>query len=130
MKKLLLFTLLCFSINGFAFNWKYISENTNGSSYYIDVDNIKKHNGLVYYWELGELLEPRSSGTISFINRYKVDCIEGKRTWLSASGYRLPRGKGTQTVEVNPNQTQYPKPNAVGYSVMKFACDYAKYYLK
>jgi len=49
MKKLLLLTLLCFSINGFAFNWQKVAENTSGNSFYVDIDNIKKHNGLVYY---------------------------------------------------------------------------------
>ena len=56
MKKLLLLTLLCFSINGFGFNCKKVSESTDGDSYY--VDNIKKHNGLFYYWELTDSLEP------------------------------------------------------------------------
>ena len=41
MKKLLLLTLLCFSINGFAFNWKKVAE-AKGNFFYVDVDNIKK----------------------------------------------------------------------------------------
>ena len=53
MKKLLLLTLLCFSINGFAFNWKKVIETSRGDSY-IDIDNIKKRNGLVYYWRLDD----------------------------------------------------------------------------
>ena len=54
MKKLLLLTLLCFSINGFAFDWKKVGENTNGDFFYVDVDSIKKRNGFVYYWMLDD----------------------------------------------------------------------------
>ena len=57
MKTIIFSILLLFSINGFAFNWKKLAENRNGDSY-IDVDNIKKHNGLVYYWMLGDFFEP------------------------------------------------------------------------
>ena len=78
MKKLLLLTLLCFSINGFAFNWVKVAENTLGNSNYVDVDNIKKHNGLVYYWKLVDLLEPLESGTNSTISKYKIDFEEEK----------------------------------------------------
>ena len=52
MKVFLLTTLLLFSINGFAFNWEEVAEDPKGDSYYVDVDKIKKHNGLVYYWRL------------------------------------------------------------------------------
>ena len=77
MKKLLLLTLLCFSINGFAFNWKKVAEGVkSGSFYYVDVNNIKKHNGLVNFWSLIDLLEPYANGTNSFIDKYKVDCAK------------------------------------------------------
>ena len=58
MRVILFTTLLLFSINGFAFNWTKVSENTDGDSYYVDVDNIKKHNGLVYFWTLGDYPGP------------------------------------------------------------------------
>ena len=126
MKKLLLLTLLCFSINGFAFNWKKVTESVMGDSVYVDVDNIKKRNGIVYYWQLADYLEPTSGGTNSSISKYRVNCVEEKQTWLNATWYSQSMGKGRITGESNLNEIQYPKPNSVGYSVMKFACDNAK----
>ena len=130
MKKLLLLTLLCFSINGFAFNWKKVDWADwivdFGNSYYVDIDNIKKHNGLVYYWTLVDLLEPNKQGAYSFIAKHKVNCVEEKQTWLSITFYSQSMGKGTILNESNLNEIQYPKPNTIGYDVLKFACDYAK----
>tara|TARA_A100001015_G_C14928334_1_gene687428 strand:+ start:293 stop:499 length:207 start_codon:yes stop_codon:yes gene_type:complete len=68
MKVVLLTTLLLFSINGFAFNWKEVTTNRSGDTYYVDVSNIKKHNGLVYYWQLDDFLEP-SYGDSSVIGK-------------------------------------------------------------
>ena len=88
MKTILFSILLLFSINGFAFNWKKVAESKNGNSFYVDVDNIKKNNGLVYYWELGDLLEPITTGSESVnsaINKLKVNCREEKITYLSNS---------------------------------------------
>ena len=73
MKKLLLLTLLCSSINGFAVNWKKVIVDRSGDSYYVDVENIKNRNGLLYYSRLEDYLEPKN-GDYSFIRKFKVDC--------------------------------------------------------
>ena len=72
MKKLLLLTLLCFSINGFAFNWKKVTESVMGDSVYVDVDNIKKHNGLVYYWRLVDHLNQQNMVVIQSLLNIKL----------------------------------------------------------
>jgi len=123
MKKLLLLTLLCSSINGFAVNWKKVIVDRSGDSYYVDVENIKNRNGLLYYSRLEDYLEPKN-GDYSFIRKFKVDCTEGKRIWLSDTFYNKPMGKGKITGMINPKEISYPKPNSIGYVVMKFACDY------
>ena len=63
MKKLLLTALLCFCVNGFAFNWKKVGETVSGNSFFVDVDNIKKHHGLVYYWELADHFAAQEDGS-------------------------------------------------------------------
>ena len=101
MKKLLLLTLLCSSINGFAVNWKKVIVDRSGDSYYVDVENIKNRNGLLYYSRLEDYLEPKN-GDYSFIRKFKVDCTEGKRIWLSDTFYNKPMGKGKITGMINP----------------------------
>ena len=127
MKTILFSILILFSINGFAFNWKKVAENTDGSSYYVDVDNIKKHNGLVYYWVLVDLLEPfkgRFGNVNSSIGKFKVDCGEEKRTWLNETYYSQSMGKGRIVFEDSANKIQYPKPQSIGYALMKSICNY------
>ena len=89
MKTILFSILILFSINGFAYNWKKVSENTVGDSYYVDVDNIKKRNGIVYHWQLNDYLEPVDSGSLgitnSSISKLKTDCVEEKQTWREKS---------------------------------------------
>ena len=122
MKTILFSILILFSINGFAFNWKKVSEVSLGS-FYVDVDNIKKHNGLVYYWELTDYIQS-STPANSAINKYKVDCVEEKRTRLNATFYSQSMGRGKILLEDTPNEILYPKPNTVTHIVMKFVCNY------
>ena len=114
MKTILFSILLLFSINGFAYNWKKVGENTNGSSYYVDVDNIKKHNGLIYYWTLEDYLEPLDGGSLgnanSSINKLKTDCGEEKQTFLNETFYSQSMGRGRILDEDSPNRILYPKP--------------------
>ena len=123
MKKLLLLSLLGFCINGFSINWKKVIVDRSGDSYYVDVDNIKEQNGFLYYSRLEDYLEPRN-GDYSFIRKFKVDCAKGKRIWLSDTFYNQPMGRGKITGKINPKKISYPKPNSIGYIVMKFSCDY------
>ena len=125
MKKLLLTALLCFCVNAYAFNWKKVGESLIGDNYYVDVSNIKKHNGLIYYWELVDYLDP-NLGANSSIGKYKANCGEEKLTWLNVTYYSQSMGRGKIITESTPENIQYPKPNSVGYVVMKFACKNAR----
>ena len=129
MKTILFSILILFSINGFAFNWKKVGGNVYGDSYYVDVDSIKKRNGFVYYWELVDALEPvkfSAGNANSVIIKYKVNCVEEKQTRLNNTWYSLSMGIGRIIFEDSPNKILYPKPNTIGYDVLKFVCDYAK----
>ena len=135
MKTILFSILILFSINGFAYNWKKVVEGVDvevpilvEDSIYVDVDNIKKHNGLVYYWELVDLRQPYVGN--SLIYKAKADCVEEKLTKLNVTWYSQSMGKGRilfqdmATEDNVPNKIQYPKPTSVRYEVMKFVCNY------
>ena len=126
MKIILLTTLLLFSVNGFAQNWKFVVQSEDGPSYYVDVDNIKKHNGLVYYWRLVDLIESTEYGGYSVIVKYKVNCVEEKQFRLNSTYYSQSMGEGRITDEFTPNKLLYPKPITIGYSVVKFVCKNAR----
>ena len=125
MKTILFSILILFSINGFAFNWKKVSGNELGDLY-VDVDNIKKRNGLVYYWILVENLETTSNGVNSSIGKLKVDCVIETATQLQTIFYSQSMGRGKIMTQVTSNEIVYPPPNSVLYGAMKFACENAK----
>ena len=125
MKVILFTTLLLFSVNGFASNWKkFLGDDDD--SYYIDVDSIKEQNGLIYYLQLTDYRDPSKDGDHSTINKWSVNCEEKKVVWLTLTFYSQPMGKGRITTVANPNKILYPKPNTVAYDVMKDVCNNAR----
>ena len=107
---------------------KKLLKSIYGDSIYVDVDNIKKHNGLVHYWMLADLLEPVDGGSLgianSAIEKYKVNCVEEKQTQLNLTYYSQSMGRGKILLEDTPNKILYPKPKSVAHIGMKFVCDY------
>jgi hypothetical protein len=111
-----------------------VAENSMGDSY-VDVDSIKKSNGLVYCHVLIDNLKSITGGPYSSIGKWKVDCLNEKVVWLSLSSYSNSMGKGKVTstnypsynlVGLTPNKTLYPTLNSPYYNLMKFACDNGK----
>ena len=73
---------------------------------------------------MGDLLEPMASDFApisSIISKYKVNCEAEKQTWLSVTLYSQSMGRGRIEGETTLNEIKYPKPNSIGYVVMKFA---------
>ena len=122
MKKILLLTLLCFSINAAAINWQKVGE-ASGNSLYVDVDNIKKQNKFVYYWELVDFKEA-IFGAYSSISKFKADCVDKKKALLIFNSYTGPMGKFRLINEATYDGTRF---SDASHSIeMKFACDRAK----
>ena len=122
MKTTLFFLLILFSINGFAVNWKKVAENAVGN-YYVDFDNIENHNGIIYYSDLVNFIEP-FEGNSSAISKYKVDCEDQKQTWLTLTTYSQPMGKGIINSKTSPNETIYPKSKTIYLFLINNLCNY------
>ena len=124
MKVILFTTLLLFSVNGFAFNWKPIIKNQGGDIIYVDVDNIKTHNGFVYYWQLMDYLEPNKYLHYSAISKFKVNCKKNEIIHLSIMFYERQMGKGKKMAELLPNNVIVPQKKSVADYTLKFVCSY------
>ena len=46
-----------FSSTSFA-GWTKVSKNVNGTTFYVDFERTRKHDGYVYLWTLNGLLKP------------------------------------------------------------------------
>ena len=117
--------ILFYSLNCLAVNWKKFGQNPMGYSY-VDVDNIKKINNVVYYWRLFDYAQTSPIGVNSSISKFTVDCVIDKLTWIDSTYYSQSMGKGEVIKEKKSNKTLFPRPGTVEYSTMKFACNYKK----
>jgi hypothetical protein len=54
----LVFTVV-FSSTSFA-GWTKVDKNMNGNTWYVDFETIRKHDGYVYWWELGDYVPSNS----------------------------------------------------------------------
>jgi hypothetical protein len=56
---------LLFSAGSWA-EWTQVAESDAGDKTYVDLERIRNVNGLVYYWQLRDRLEPSSNGALSY----------------------------------------------------------------
>jgi len=126
MKKLiftLLFTTLVFSSPTYA-GWMEIIKG-NGITFYVDFDKIKKKDGYVYYWELGDYLKPNEFGDLSAKVYREVDCKLFRFKVLGDSYYTEPMGRGTPSASSNIADKEWSDlttHNSAAYSVLKKVC--------
>ena len=115
MKTLSLILALTFTVMfpspSFA-GWKWVSENVKGSTYYVDFERIRKHDGYVYWWDLIDLLQPDKEGDLSSKSYYQGDCMLFRYKYLSISFHKEPMGGGTgNTSTYNDDDWRYPPPD-------------------
>jgi len=126
MKKLiftLLFTTLVFSSPTYA-GWMEIIKG-NGITFYVDFDKIKKKDGYVYYWELGDYLKPNEFGDLSAKVYREVDCKLFRSKVLGDSYYTEPMGRGTPSASSNIADKEWSDLrtlNSAAHSVLKKVC--------
>ena len=108
-----------FSVSVYANNWHKVAEE-NGNSIYIDLDNIKKHRGYVYYSELIDFKEA-IYGALSRVSKFKADCNRREKSNLSIISYTGQMGKFFVINEAQNDGKRFF--DASKSAVMKFACE-------
>lgn len=127
MKKLLLIFALLFSTamssSPVRAEWIRLIENVDGTILYVDFERIRKHDGYIYYWRLGNYLKPNETGVWSEKVYSQVDCKQFRYKNLSFSFYKEPMGNGiSDTYNHADPDWQYPPPNSSGEVIMKTVC--------
>jgi hypothetical protein len=104
MKKLLLLLfslMLSFSSYG---EWSFIGEDDDGeSSYYIDLETLRKIDGYVYYWNLVDFDMPDEFGNMSGVTYAQGDCGITRAKILTAVSYKKPMGEEVEDTYTEPN---------------------------
>ena len=114
---LFFFTLFVYS-SAFAINWQKVDES-KGKSFYVDVSNIKKQNGFIYYSELIDF-EEAIYGALSRIKEFKANCATMEQANLSITSYTGQMGKYIVINEAKNDGTRFVKESQS--STLKFAC--------
>ena len=107
-----------------SLNWKKVAENDVGN-YYIDFDSLKNENGLIYYTDLVDFIEPFKDD-YSAISRYAVDCNNENQKWLSLTTFSKGMGKGDINNQSNPNEIIFPQSKTIYFFIIKNVCNYRK----
>ena len=117
----LFFSTLMFASPAYA-DWEVAGGNEY-ATYYVDFDRIRTNGGYVYYWQLGDYLEPIGSGSLSYKEYNKGDCKEFRYKVLSAISYKQPMGEGDGDTDSTPDtEWTYPSPNSVNEEMLKQVC--------
>lgn len=106
--------------------WTKVTENVDGDTYYVDFERIRKHKGLVYFWQLGDYLKPNEYGTFSSKVYREADCVRFRLKYLTSSYHTKPMGEGTpSSTNNNPDKEwQYPPPNSSAEAILKAVCNH------
>ena len=99
-----------------------MAENDVGN-YYIDFDSIRNKNGLVYYTDLVDFIEPFRED-YSASSRYAVNCKDENQKWLSLTTFSERMGKGDINNQSDPNEIIFPQSNPIYFSIIKNVCNY------
>jgi len=127
MKNLLMLSTLTLSLmfsSGSWAEWTQVSEGVNSSvKMYVDLERVRKVNGLVYYWMLQDLLEPSSTGTLSTKIYYKADCETMRAMNLTFTWYSVPMAEGTAAGTYTPDpEWEYAEPDSVLETTLQAVC--------
>ena len=121
---------ICFftSFSCFA-KWKKVIENKNFSEF-VETNNVKKKNGIIYLWTLKNFVTEQKDleRSLKFYSRY--DCKKIKYEVLSIISYKTQMGRGRdfyykkniKDYSDNSNWI-YPKVDGEAYKLMKIICN-------
>ena len=122
MKYSLFIISICLSAKALTSSWVEVSGPTD--SVYIDIDNITKDRGFVFYSSMSNM---SSMGLNSVITKIKADCNEKKIIQLAKTYYGQTMGRGIKYEEDDGEKIEfYPKENSMEYKMMNFACEKTK----
>ena len=122
----LLFSTLMFASPAYA-DWQKVVESESGTTYYVDFDRMRTNGGYVYFWQLGDYLEPNKYGTLSDKVYNQGDCEMFRFKNLSFSFHKQPMGEGSGNADSPPNpEWMYPPPNTPIEIMLKRVCEFAE----
>lgn len=127
MKKLtILFILLVstvmFSSSSYAEWTKNSSSGGGTTTFYVNFDEIRNHEGYVYYWVLSDFVKPFTDGELSVKSYMMGDCKIFRVKVLTNIWYKEPMGRGTPDPSPQSEDWEYVPPNSAIGKNLKSVC--------
>jgi len=130
MKKLLLIFTLLFSTLIFSSpsygKWTKV-DKVDGTDIYVDFNNIRKHDGYIYWWVLSDWRKPIETGVVSSETYNQGDCKLFRFKYLSAYFHKEPMGRSIGDAQEPPPEFQswiYPPPKTQYARVLEMVCSW------
>jgi hypothetical protein len=92
--------------------WTKVDESVFGDTYYVDFERIKKVGEYVYFWELGDLGKPTTTGILPAKVCKQADCNLFRIKNLNYFDYKKPMGSGTSITFLPPEVWRSAPPNS------------------
>jgi hypothetical protein len=124
MKKItIILSLAIISLNSWG-EWTYVTNNSVGTSFYLDKDSIKKRDKYIYFWSISNYGKPILDKYNSGKTFNKVDCGIYRQKMLDITLYTKPSGQGDfRNIPVD-DKWDYLSPESSGGMVLDFACNH------
>ncbi len=124
MKYLLAFAMLI-SSPAWA-DWEFVSDNDNGTKFFVDFQNIRKDGNLVRAWVLTNFAKPakvNGKEILSLRSRYELHCTQEKIRNLSIQAFSSLNATGAILVADDSMGNWYePAPRTPDWEILKSAC--------
>ena len=126
MKYLLLLSTLTLSLmfsSASSAEWTEVVASTSGTTFYVDLDRVRKNNGYMYVWSLTDYIKPGPNGTLSAKAYKEVDCKGFRQKSLTYIYYKQPMGEGGGDSDSPSNpEWEYPPPDSNLEGILNKVC--------
>jgi hypothetical protein len=103
--------------------WKKITDTEN-VKIYLNFKEIKKNDGVIYFWQLNDYYQPLRKKIYSIKIYIKVDCKKNKFNPLIFSYHFKPMGFGKAEIKKSKQEKWIvPKSKSKQKSVLRAACE-------
>ena len=105
-------------------DWTAVSANHH-AKFFVNEKSIKRENGYIYYWDMGNLLGPIGEGIVSISSFNKVNCEEFLVKTLKTSFHKTPMANDkTEILTATKPAWKQPPSGSASAKIAKFVCDF------
>lgn len=106
-------------------DWKKVSVNNLGDTFYVDFDRIIKVDGYVLFWTLLDYVKPNKDEVLSYKTHNQGDCSLFRLKPLRYSFHKQSIGRGAGMASVPKGDEadwDYPHPKSSSETILKQIC--------